>query len=177
MIWLRLYDPGRTPPHWSDIVVPGQYAVFVADARTRSPRNADGQPFRDAAGAETGVCAALCEDLAEAKQFALDVVTRHPELSCEIYDHQGKSNPPLQTFYNPATRHKYAGRRYGRRLAIAGGALAGVGCVLVLIELSRGFTWIWGYVLGLKCMLVGGTLLTTGLLEWYAHRTERDPRR
>ena len=177
MIWLRLYDPGRTPAHWSEMVRPGQYAVFVADANSRAPRDADGQPFRDAGRAETAACAALCEDLAEAKQFALDVVMRHPELCCEVYDHEGKSNPPLQTIYNPAERHKHVGSRHGRRLALAGGTLAGIGATLALIDLSRGFAWMWGYILGLKCMVVGGTLLTVGLLEWYAHRGERDRRR
>ena len=41
-----------------------------------------------------------------------------------------------------------------------------VGMGLVGYDASRGLAWIWGYVIGLKCMLLGGVLLTRGFVEW-----------
>jgi len=173
MIWTRLYDPGRTPAHWTQMVHERQCVVFVCDARTRAPRDADGRSFCAADGTETGPCAALCDDAADAERFACDVVSRHPGLCCEIYDYEGKSRPPLKTIYDPGVRHKYVGLAHARRQSLAGAALVCTGTTLIVVDISRGLAWIWGYVLGLKCLLLGGTFLILGLLEWREHRNER----
>ena len=38
----------------------------------------------------------------------------------------------------------------------------------------RDFLWIWGYVIGLKCLLLGCIFLSRGFLEWREHRN-REP--
>jgi hypothetical protein len=121
MTWTRLYDPSRTPSHWTEFVRKEQFVVFIFEARTQAPRDADGLPFCAADGSETGQYAALCEDLAEARNFAREVVARHPELCCRIYDSQGKSGPPLEVIYDPSVRHRYTGFAHARRLALGHG--------------------------------------------------------
>jgi hypothetical protein len=173
MIWTRLYDRDRTPAHWTQIVRQDQYVVFICDARSQAPRDAEGRPFCTVDGVETGPCAALCEDAAEAGDFARGVVSRHPELCCAIYDSGGKSRPPVEVIYDPGVRDRYVGSAHGRRLAVRGAALASVGIAMVAIDASRGLAWIWGYVIGLKCVLIGGSFLIRGFIEWREFRCER----
>lgn len=137
------------------------------------PRDADGRCFCAADGKETSPCAALWDDAADAERFVFDVVSRHPELCCEIFDYEGKCRPPLKTIYNLSVRHKYVGLAHAPRQSAAGAALICTGTALIVFDISRGLAWIWGYVLGLKCLLLGGTFLTLGLLEWREHRNER----
>jgi hypothetical protein len=120
MMWIRLYDPDRTFSHWTEIVRKDQYVVFICDARSQVPRDADGRPFSAADGSETPPCAALCEDAAEAGNFARAVVARHPDLRCGIYDSEGKSRPPLETIHDPSVRDRYVGTAHARRLALGG---------------------------------------------------------
>jgi hypothetical protein len=162
MIWTRLYDPDRTPSHWTDIVRQEQFVVFICDARTQAPRDA-----------ETGQHAALCDDLTEARNFAREVVARNPELCCRIYDSLGKARPPLVVIYDPSVRHRYTGPRHARRLALGGAALVCAGITLVAIDASRDLLWIWGYVFGLKFLILGGIFLTRGFIEWREFRHER----
>jgi hypothetical protein len=79
----------------------------------------------------------------------------------------------LKTIYDPGVRHKFVGLAHARRQSLAGAVLTCIGTALIVVDISRGFAWIWGYVLGLKCLLPGGAFLTLGLLEWYKHRNER----
>jgi hypothetical protein len=172
MTWTRLYDPDRTPAHWTEIVREDQMVVFISDARTQAPRDADGRPFCAADGSDRGQYAALCEDVAEARNFAREVVARHPELCCRIYDSQGKSRPSLEVIYDPGVRHWYTGLAHARRLALGGAALACAGITFVAIDVSRNLAWIWGYVLGLKCLILAGIFLTRGFVEWREFRHE-----
>ena len=172
MIWTRLYDPCRTPSHWTEIVRQELFVVFICDAGSQAPRDADGRPFCAADGSETGHCAALCEDVAEARNFARQVVARHPELCCRIYDYQGKAGPPLEVVYGPDVRHRYTGLAHARRQALCGAALACAGITLVAIDVSHDLLWIWGYVFGLKCLILAGIFLSRGFLEWREFRHE-----
>ena len=168
MLWLRTFNPARTPAHWTDLVRPGQYAVFIFDARSHVARDADGRPFQVAETASI----ALCETLDEAADFAQEVVSGHPELCCEIYDHEGKSKDPVETVYNPGERHKYEGLRYHQREVYLGGPAVAAGIALVILDYHREFTWMWGYVIGLKLIMSGGFALLRGLIGWYECRAE-----
>jgi hypothetical protein len=115
---------------------------------------------------------ALCEDAAEASSFAREVVARHPELCCEIYDSEGKSKPPRDVIYDSSVRDRFVGPVHARRMALGGAALACVGLTFVGIDASRDLAWIWGYVIGLKCLLLGGVFLSRGFIEWRELRRE-----
>jgi hypothetical protein len=145
MIWTTLYDPRRTPAHWTEIACPGEYAVVILDAGKRVPRDAEGREF---ATGEAG--AQLWESVEEARMFAGDVVARHPELCCEIYTHEGKSGEPLDTVYNQAVRGKYEGRPYAK----------------------HDLTLLWGYIIGAKLVIIGGNYFLRGVAGLVEHRRE-----
>ena len=168
MSWTRTCDPARNPAHWTELVRPGQYPVFVFDAPTHVARDAEGRRF------DSGECAsiALCDDLREAVNFATGVVTRHSNLCCEVYDHEGKSKQPRQVVYNPAVRGKYDGLQHAKREAFWGSLVLLCGMVFIVHDLVRDLTWLWGYIIGLKLTMVGGFRLAQGLLGWYEYRGE-----
>lgn len=166
MNWIRLFDPERKPAHWSEIARPGQFVVFVADAESRSPRDPDARPFHE------GPSAALCNDLTEAREFARDTVARHPELCCEIHDYLGKTNPPVETVFDSSVRDRYTGRKRAKRQMMVGAFLICAGIVLSIIDFRHHLTWLWGYIIGLKCLILGVTQMTQGFAEWHECRDE-----
>jgi hypothetical protein len=168
LTWTRTYDSARTPPHWTELVCPGQYAVFVFDAQSHVARDSEGQRFDSG----DNISIALCDDLVDAIHFAADVVARHSELCCEIYDHEGKAKDPLEVVYNRAVRSKYRGLKYSRRETFWGSVVLLCGIALIAVDASRDLAWIWGYVIGMKLTLVGGAFVVRGSVGWYEHRFE-----
>ncbi|HTA44162.1 MAG TPA: hypothetical protein VK789_17045 [Bryobacteraceae bacterium] len=158
MVLALVNNPERVPPHWTDLVCAGQFALFVFDARSHSARNPD-------ASVPVGSASlVLFDNQAEATTFANDLVAKHPELSCEIYDYGREYGQPLATIYNGVFYEKYLGRGLAKRNT-AGGALAmAVGIALVVIDFRHDLTWFWGYILGVKFLIIGTTLLINGLL-------------
>ena len=121
MNWTRVYDPHRKPPHWSGLVRPGQFAVFLFDPRTHVPMDdAGGHPSND------DVSIAICDSLEEAIGFANATVATHPHVFCEIYSHEGKSGDPIQSIYNPAERGKHVGRPVAWRFTRWGSGVGGM---------------------------------------------------
>jgi hypothetical protein len=166
MIWRRVYDPGQTPAHWSGAIRAGQYAIFLFDARTHLARDATGRyPGRD----ESSV--ALCDHLQEAVETAGGLVGAHPELCCEIYDHEGMAGEPVEVIYNPAERGKYVGRPVARREAWWGTALCLCALGFIFADFRHGLAYIWGYVLGLKLLIIGLVLLVRGFLGLHEHKS------
>jgi hypothetical protein len=165
MFWTRLYDPSRTPAHWSKIICEGEYSVFFLNADNRTPRDLDGRQFSE--GEES---VAICRDLDEAAAFGHATVARHPELCAEIYDHEGKSGEPLRVVYEPSVRGRYTGRPYAKREAMQGGLIVSLGMVFIAFDIHRDLTWMWGYILGAKLVLVGGSFLVRGIAGLYEHR-------
>lgn len=170
MLTLRTNDPARKPSHWSEIIRPGQFAVFIVDAHTHVARDANGGFFE---GNESTI--ALCEDLAEAKAFAQTVVDRLPDLCCQIYDHEGKSKDPLEVIYHHETGHKYVGPRYHRRERIYGCLALAVGITFIVIDAKKDLVWIWGYVIGIKACLIGVAFLVRGFAGWHETRPGYEP--
>jgi hypothetical protein len=165
MRWVRVYDPDRKPAHWSEIIRSGQYAVFLFDARTHVLRNADGKyPARGEASV------AICADLQEAVGLSNSLVAAHPDLCCEIYNHEGMSGDPLQVIYNPAVRGRYVGRPVARRETLWGIALCLCSVGFIVADFRHDLAFIWGYVIGLKLLIVGCVLVVRGVLGLYEHR-------
>jgi len=167
MIWTRLYDPARTPGHWTAIIRAGEYAVFFLSAARRTARDLDGRAF--AQGEES---VAICSSLDEAIDLANSTVARHPELCAEIYDHHGKSGEPVRLIYDPSVRGKYPGSRpYAKREAAWGLLIVAGGIGFVIYDARHELAWLWGYIVGIKLLLVGGNFLVRGLIGLYEHRT------
>jgi hypothetical protein len=164
-MWLKVYDPARTPAHWLEIIRSGEYCVFIVGAADHIPRDYAGRPFKDG---EAYV--QIASDLAEALRFADGVVARHPELCCEIYGDEGKSGEPLRTIYNDAERGKYEGLPLARREALTGSSIVTVGLLLIVYDAKRDLTWLWGYIIGLKLLIIGGSYLVRGVAGLCEHR-------
>src|SRR5215813_7668721 len=93
---LKLYDPTRKPAEWTGLVHAGQYAVFHSDIATDVERTPAGQYLQPG---EDSVCIVF-DSLTEAETYCESKVEAMPNLRCDIYDHTGKSNPPMFTYVN-----------------------------------------------------------------------------
>jgi hypothetical protein len=165
--WVRLYDAVRTPAHWLDIIRPGQYCVFILDARDRIPKDLEGRSFGE--GEASVQIAATFDDAA---RFAEEVVSRHPELCAEIYNHEGKSGEPIRTIYEPSVRGKYEGMPLAKRSIGIGLLLLAGASAFVVCDARHDLRWMWGYIVGLKLAIVGGSYLVRGIAGYFEHRLE-----
>jgi hypothetical protein len=107
---IELYDPNRRPANWTDCVHAGQYAVFHSDRATNVERTPDGRYLRT----EDKSTCMIFDSLAEAESYSEEKVEALPRVRCDIYDHTGKSRPPLLTyvnkqFLNAPKKHAYWG--------------------------------------------------------------------
>jgi hypothetical protein len=94
---VRLHDPSRRPASWTEIIRPGQFAVFASDAESSAPRDLDGARL---ASADDAVCA-IADSLDEARRASEAAVARHPSLRLDIFDAEGRARPPLLTVLHP----------------------------------------------------------------------------
>jgi hypothetical protein len=148
---LRLYDPNRRPKTWTDIIRPGQYAVFHSDLHTDVEKKADGRFLT----AEDESTCLVFDSLPEAEAYCEAKVEAVPSLRCDIYDHLGKGKPPTLTFVNKA--HLKAPRKYAR----LGWVLIAAAVVCFWIE------WHWHGTLVVP-LIIGLNLVFTGLrLIWW----------
>src|SRR5439155_25565176 len=88
---LRLFDPERRPPNWMGYIREGEYALFFKDANSGQAMKADVTHFQRE---EESTCL-VASSLEGALVFEQARVDAAPRLCCDIYDHAGKSNPPL----------------------------------------------------------------------------------
>ena len=93
---LKLYDPTRKPTDWTGLVHEGQYAVFHSDLATDIERTPEGNYLQPG---EDSTCMVF-DSLAEAESYCEAKVEQIPNLRCDIYDHTGKSKPPVLTYVN-----------------------------------------------------------------------------
>jgi hypothetical protein len=93
---LKLYDPARKPTEWTGLVHAGQFAVFHSDVATDIERSPDGHYLQPG---EDSTCLVF-DSLAEAETYCEAKVEQIPNLRCDIYDHTGKSKPPMLSYVN-----------------------------------------------------------------------------
>jgi hypothetical protein len=157
---LRLYDPARTPKGWTDIIRPGQYAVFHSDVNTDVEKKPDGHFL---APEDESFCLVF-DSLSEAEAYCESKVEEIPSLRCDIYDHLGKGKPPALTYLNEA--HLHSPRKHARWgwLMIA----ASVPCFLL--------DWHWDFVV-IVPTIVGLNLVFAGLRLIYWGTGGKEKRR
>lgn len=93
---IKLYDPARKPAEWIGLVHSGQYAVFLSDVATDMEKTQDGHYLKPG---EESTCLVF-DSLAEAEAWCEAKVEAVPSLRCDVYDHTGKSHPPMLTYVN-----------------------------------------------------------------------------
>lgn len=151
---LPIFEEGT---HWSSAILPGQYAVFLRDRDTSVPLTADGQ-----FAAQNSV--AIFDSLSEARAWGEEICARHARARCDIYDSEGLANDAVESIYNAAVKGNYVGPKPARRRLFAGLAAVCVGSVLIAWDVHRDLLFIWGYIVGIKLVLIGGTLAVQGAL-------------
>ena len=143
--------------HWSSAIWSGQYAAFLRKRDTSAPLTADGQ-----FAAQNAVT--IFDSLAEARLWGEGICARHSRARCDIYDSEGLANDAIESIYNAAVRGNYLGPIPARRRVYAGIAAACVGLVLIAWDIHRDLLFMWGYILGVKMVLIGGAVAIQGAL-------------
>ncbi len=147
-----LYDPDRRPQNWSDLLHEGQYAVFHSDIATDVARTSAGRYLQPG---EMGTCM-LFDSLAEAEEYCKAKVESIPRLRCDIYDHTGKSRPPLLTYVNKTHVKSSKKRVYWGWVLVAGSV------VCFWLEWYRGAAKGLFLIIGLNMLFAGLRLVYWG---------------
>ena len=99
---VKLYDSGRRPPSWTDIIRRGQFVAFAKDLDTGGPRDDEGRRF----AAPSDTTCVIFDSLEEARRVCEERTARYPSLQFDIFDSDGRANPPLLTIVSPLSAHR-----------------------------------------------------------------------
>src|SRR6266851_378010 len=77
-----LLDRTRVPPNWTDLIRPGQYAVFLSDIESSAPVSSDGFPVNSA----SEFFCLIFDSLTDAESYCQRAVSQTRNLKCEIFD-------------------------------------------------------------------------------------------
>jgi hypothetical protein len=159
---LRVFDPRRRPASWTEIVRPDQLAVFAKTADTDAACDADGQSFASTDEATL----VLFDSLDDARDFCERRVGVNPAIQFDLYDYEGKANPPLLTIVSETRAsaletHPAALRR--RKLTALGLISSAAVCIVGGIVADEDGTFVLPFVVGICLFVAGGRLLLMNL--------------
>ena len=168
---LRLYDPDRALPNWSDLVQPHQFVVFSSDVASGAPTDAAGRPFPSA----DAVSCLVFDSLAEARRFCETRVLEVAALRLELFDARGRVDDPLIVFVNPARAASLEGssRLIGQRKWWAIGLLAASGPLIWYDQWSSDGALVLPTFLGISMGLAGLRLLFMNMAVKEVERNRR----
>ena len=158
---VRLHDPARRPAAWTDVILPGQFAVFARDDATGVPCDMDGVRF--VAGAET---CAIVDSIAEARAVCDTALQRHPSIRFDVFDSDGRTRPPILTVLHPdrAAAFETSPRQMRKRQVIAWALIiAGIPLMVFASVEYHERDIILPAFLGINMVIVGGRLLWMNL--------------
>lgn len=161
---IQLYDPERQPADWPALLHAGQYAVFHSDVATDVEKRPDGHYLRSG---DKSTCLVF-DSLPEAETYCEAKVDEIPRLRCDIYDHTGKSRPPMMTYVNKARLKSH--KKYGSWgwVFIAGSILC------FWWEWARGANRGLALIIGLNMLFAGLRLLYWGTEQAEKRRSTRE---
>jgi hypothetical protein len=154
---VRIHDPARRPANWSDIIRPGQFVAFATPS--------------------DGTCVIL-DSVDEARAYCAAAVEAAPATRFDVFDAQGRAQPPLLTIVHPSRLHALDTHpRTMHRRRVIGWSLI-IGGALLLIWTYWQFPdveAIFPGVIGINLLLAGGRFLwfNLGVRETERARTER----
>jgi hypothetical protein len=112
-----------------EIVRPGQFVVFAKHVDSGVPCDTAGRPFTDP---DLGTCV-ICDSVAEARILGETAVGAVPAIRVDIFDAQGRANPPLLTLVHPSRAPQAETHpRVLRRRRIIAWTLIAVGIPLIV---------------------------------------------
>ena len=107
---------------------------------------------------------AIFDTLPEARAWGEQICARHSKVRCDIYDSEGLAKDPIASIYNSAVRESYVGPKPARKRLYWGFVSLCAGIVLIAWDVHHDFALMWGYILGIKMILIGGTAIIQGAL-------------
>ncbi len=158
---IRLFDPHRDPPDWTDLIAPGDCAVFLKDrADSTVLLNPDGRRYVQSGDA---TCVVFhCLDAAQ--RFCQSKVRDLPHVRCEIYDKDGPRHPPMLVILHPTFQSREeSGPIWLRRRKLIMTVLFLVAIPLFWIGARGSTSGDVAIFLGINCVL-----LALRLLYWHA---------
>ena len=171
---IRVHDPTRHPPSWTDIIQPGQFAAFPADAASGVACDVAGRCSSDPLAA---VCV-LFDALEDADAWCRQTVAATPSIKFDVFDADGRVNPALLTIVHPSREASLETAPAAlRRRRVAGWAsiALGAGCIVFAYVERHGagtldIDVIFPGVVGINVLLLGARLLWMNLI---VRETER----
>lgn len=115
----------------------------------------------------------IFSSLAEAEHFSAEEISRHPDLRCRIYDHQGFVGAPIREISGPKFKSNLGlSHRY---LWSLGGTSLALGIVLFLVDWTNGFRYGWPGFIGARLLIFGTLLVVIELLLLLPKRSSQAP--
>jgi hypothetical protein len=167
---LRLYDPARRPPSWTEIIRPDQFAMFAKEVETGAPCDEEGQVFADPAAA----ACLLFDSLEAARRFAEEQVLRAPRVRIEIFDGAGRTRPPLVVVVHPSRAHTLTANPRAMRWRTVGAVLLVAGALpLMWYDYQRRGLLVLPTVLAINMILLAVRLVQMNMTVREVERTRR----
>jgi hypothetical protein len=154
---LRIHDPDRRPASWSEIIGPGQFVAFATPS--------------------DGTCLVF-DSVAEARAFCEKAVLAAPATRFDVFDAEGRANPPLLTLVHPSRALGLdAHPRMLHKRRVIAWALIASGALLLIYTYWKfaDSDAVFPGVVGINLLLAGGRLLWFNLAVRETER-ERDER-
>lgn len=155
------------------IVQPGQFVAFAKNLDSNIPCDTDGRPFSDP---EQGTCVVF-DSLAQARAFGDAAVVRTASLRIDVFDAEGRANPPLLTIVHPSRAQEADThpRVLRRRRFIAWALIAGGIPLVVFAYLEYGDRdIILPAFIGINMIIAAGRLLWFNLAVRETERVRHD---
>ena len=156
-----------------DIVRPGQFVLFAKDLDSGVPCDIDGRAFADP---DLGTCV-ICDSIAEAWAVGEAAVGKAPAVRIDIFDAQGRAQPPLLTLVHPSRAQEAETHpRVLRRRRIIAWALIAAGLPLIVFAYleHRDRDIILPAFIGINMILAAGRLLWFNLAVRETERTRQN---
>ena len=136
---IAIHDPRRRPANWTEIIGPGQFVAFAAPS--------------------DGNCM-LFDSVGEARAYCEAAVEAAPATRFDIFDAEGRAQPPLLTIVHPSQVLDTDPRPVHRRRMIAWALIAGGALLLIYtyVKISD-IEAIFPGVVGINMVLAGGRIL------------------
>lgn len=153
---VQIHDSSRRPASWTGLIGPEQFVAFATPS--------------------DGTCV-LFDSLDEARAFCDAGVRAAPEIRFDVFDAEGRANPPLLTIVHPSRAHSLDTHpRMLRKRRAIGWVLVASG-VLLLIYTYWNFAdieAIFPGVIGINLLLAGGRLLWFNMVVRETERARDD---
>ena len=156
---LRLFDPQRKPANWMGHIREGEFALFFKDANSSQEMKADGSY---AESAEESTCL-VAGSLDEALDFAEARVDASPQMRCDIFDHQGKANPPLASIVHQDRKGQENTEALGWKRIRWGIVLVPLGVPLIVYDYVHDWALFLPAFIGINLIAAGARMIVWGM--------------